>query len=80
MTIFYRNSFDEGRWAGALAGLLKRKKYVPGLKPDGRVWRASWHQQGEMGSGLVFKHVRLVSPTCAGPVFPVALAMSTSSQ
>lgn len=58
MTIFYRNSFEEGRWAGALAGLLKRKRYVPGLKPEGRVWRASWHQW-----------VQYEDPTIPGPSF-----------
>mgnify|MGYP000868955437 CR=1 FL=1 len=44
MTIFYESGFEDGKWAGALAKLLRKKLLIPGLVAKGRIWRGDWKQ------------------------------------
>lgn len=42
--VFFESGFDSGKWAGALAKLLRRTVIVPEYTPKARVWRATWKQ------------------------------------
>lgn len=44
MSLFSENGFNEGKWAGQLAQLLRKRSLIEGLSPKGRVWRATWKQ------------------------------------
>ena len=44
MSLFSENGFNEGKWAGQLAQLLRKRSIIEGLSPKGRVWRATWKQ------------------------------------
>lgn len=44
MAIFYESGFEDGKWAGALAKLLRKKNFIPGLVAKGRIWRGDWRQ------------------------------------
>jgi len=44
MAIFYESGFEDGRWAGSLAMLLRKKNLIPGLVARGRIWRGDWRQ------------------------------------
>jgi hypothetical protein len=56
VSLFSENGFNEGKWAGQLAQLLRKRSILEDLSPKGRVWRATWKQwiqfeeKGLMGS------------------------------
>ncbi|MDE2180772.1 MAG: hypothetical protein KGJ40_07995 [candidate division NC10 bacterium] len=58
MTLFSDTGFNEGRWAGNLAELLRNRNIVPGLSPKARVWRANWKQW-----------IQFEEPGLPGPIF-----------
>ncbi len=58
MTLFSEKGFNEGRWAGQLAQLLRKQTIIPELSPKARVWRATWKQW-----------IQFEEPGFPGPVF-----------
>jgi hypothetical protein len=44
MTLFTDGGFQNGRWAGSLAKLLRPLHLIPDLVPKGRIWRGTWQQ------------------------------------
>ena len=42
--LFGKSGFQDGRWAGSLAKLLRPLHLIPDLVPKGRIWRGNWRQ------------------------------------
>lgn len=58
MEFFSEKGFNEGRWAGQLAQVLRKCHIIPELSPKARIWRASWKQW-----------IQFEEPGLTGPVF-----------
>lgn len=58
MSLFSEKGFNEGRWAGQLAQLLRKGAIIRELIPKARVWRATWKQW-----------IQFEEPGLSGPVF-----------
>jgi len=58
MEYFSEKGFNEGRWAGQLAQVLRKRNIIPELSPKARIWRASWKQW-----------IQFEEPGLTGPVF-----------